>query len=304
MALVVVLSLVSRSRASELPESVIPAGMGVNIHFTRGHEADLDLIKAAGFKFIRMDLGWGGVERQKGQYDWSATDELMAHLDQRQIRALWILDYSNELYELRVSSLDPITHKPTHVAPSPQHPESVAAFAQWAAAAAARYQGRHVVWEIWNEPNISFWQPKPDVQQYTVLARATVKAMRAADPQATIIAPGTSEFPWEFLEQFLGSGLLADLDGVSVHPYRQGNPETATADFRRLCGLIAKLAPEGKKNLPIISSEWGYSTQTKGLPLDRQGSFLVRQHLSVPIRKWGKSAGLKMGFSSAGFSSE
>jgi hypothetical protein len=26
----------------------------VNIHFTRGHERDLDLIAAAGFKFIRI----------------------------------------------------------------------------------------------------------------------------------------------------------------------------------------------------------------------------------------------------------
>jgi hypothetical protein len=31
---------------------------GVNIHFTKGHEKDLDMIAAAGFKFIRMDLVW------------------------------------------------------------------------------------------------------------------------------------------------------------------------------------------------------------------------------------------------------
>ena len=58
-----------------LPEPVLPQGVGVNIHFTRGHEKDLDLIAAAGFKFIRMDLGWSGIERERGTYDWSAYDE-------------------------------------------------------------------------------------------------------------------------------------------------------------------------------------------------------------------------------------
>jgi hypothetical protein len=43
-----------------------------------------------------------------------------------------------------------------------------------------------------NEPNISFWKPKPDVQQYSTLALATAKAVREADPNATIIGPATS----------------------------------------------------------------------------------------------------------------
>jgi len=33
--------------AAELPSPVIPAGVGVTMHFTRGHEKDLDLIAAA-----------------------------------------------------------------------------------------------------------------------------------------------------------------------------------------------------------------------------------------------------------------
>jgi hypothetical protein len=58
--------------ATEVPEPVIPGGVGVNIHFTTAHEEDLDLIAAGGFKFIRMDFSWGGTERKKGEYDWSA----------------------------------------------------------------------------------------------------------------------------------------------------------------------------------------------------------------------------------------
>ncbi len=177
------------AQAADLPDLVLPQGVGVNIHFTRGHERDLDLIAAAGFKFIRMDFGWGGTERKRGEYNWAEYEELTANLEKRGLRAIYILDYSNPLYEETVVSKNPINGKEHKDVASPQHPESVAAFARWAAAAAKHFSGRRIIWEIWNEPNISFWKPKPDVQQYTALALATAKAVREADPNATIIGP-------------------------------------------------------------------------------------------------------------------
>jgi hypothetical protein len=170
----------------------------------------------------------------------------------------------------------------------------VEAFARWAAAAAARFRGRHVIWEIWNEPNISFWKPKPDVKQYAALALATCQAIRAADPKATIIAPATSEVPLKFLEELFAAGLLEHLDAVSVHPYRSYSraPETAAEDYRKLRGLIERYASTpAKKRMPIISGEWGYSSHAKGVSLDTQAAFLVRQQLAnllaeVPISIW------------------
>src|SRR5205807_6412065 len=185
--------------------------------------------------------------------------QLLGHLDERGIRALFILDYSNPLYEQTVASTNPISHVLNKTTASPQHPESVAAFARWAAAAAKHFHGRHVIWEIWNEPNIQFWSPKPDAQQYTTLALATCKGIRVAEPQATIVGPASSGFPWEFLETFLKSGVLHYLDAVSVHPYRdrRKEPETAAADYERLRKLIEKHAPPAKQKMPILSGEWG-----------------------------------------------
>jgi hypothetical protein len=279
--------------AAELPVPVLPAGVGVNIHFTKGREADLDLIAAAGFKFIRMDFGWQGIERKKGEYDWSAYDELTANLEKRGLRAIYILDYSNPLYEKTITLTDKRTKTERKDLASPQCPESVAAFARWAGAAAARFRGRHIIWEIWNEPNISFWKPKPDVAQYITLALATCRAVRAADPQATIVAPASSGFPWEFFEAMFASGLLKHLDAVSVHPYRAYSqpPESAAGDYLRLRGLIARYAPAAKRNLPVLSGEWGYATHDKGVPLDTQAAFIARQQLAnllrgVPLSIW------------------
>ncbi len=266
---------------------------GVNIHFTAGHEKDLDMIAAAGFKYIRMDFIWEKTETTKGVYDWSEYDELTSGLKKRGLSALYILDYSNSLYEDTVIFKDPITGEQHKGIASPRNPESVAAFSRWAGAAASHFRGNHIIWEIWNEPNISFWRPAPDVTQYSRLAIAACKALKAADPDAVVIAPGTSQVPLPFIESVLSSGVLEYLDAVSVHPYRDysKSPETAIADYQKVRELIDRYTPDGKKSIPVISSEWGYASATKGVSVEKQASYLVRMQLAdllynIPVSIW------------------
>ncbi len=262
--------------AGALSEPILPDGVGVNIHFTTGHRQDLDMIATAGFKVVRMDLAWADVERKIGRFDWSAYDELTANLDARGIRSYYILDYSNPLYE------------PGGLAP--QHPDSVAAYARFAAAAARHFQSHQVILEIWNEPNGSFWNPHADVQQYTAMALAACKAICKVEPHATIVAPALSGLDWSFLESFFKAGALEYLDAVSVHPYRDGQPpETAAQDYERLRAMIIRYSPN--RAVPIISGEWGYSSYTHGVSLQTQANFITRQQLSnllngVPVSIW------------------
>jgi hypothetical protein len=286
------LSLPAQAGPGLLPDLILPQGVGVNIHFTTGHDTELDLIARGGFRWVRMDFGWAGTERRPGEYDWSAYEALTSALERRQLRAIYILDYSNPLYETTVVSKNPITGREQRATASPQHAESVAAFARWAAAAAAHFKGRPIVWEIWNEPNIFFWQPKPDVAQYCALALATCRAIRRADPEATIIGPATSEVPLPFLETFLASGVLPYLAGISVHPYRNyaKPPETADEDYVKLREFILRYAPAGR-HVPIISGEWGYASHVKGVTLETQAAFLARQQLAnllagIPLSIW------------------
>jgi len=280
---------------AQIPPAVIPEGVGVNIHFVTGHERDLDLIAQAGFKFVRMDFSWEATERGAGVFDWSEYDTLTAHLEQRGLRAIYILDYVNGLYEPMVDAHRAVGEpEPERHLASPRHPESVAAFARWSAAAARHFHGRHILWEIYNEPNGGFWRPKPDAAEYTTMALATAKAIRAAEPSSTIIAPAMSGFDWKYLEYFLRSGVLEFLDGVSVHPYRGPDrpPESAAADYKRLREMIDRYAPASKRGkIPILSGEWGYSSNTKGVSLKTQAAFAVRQQLSnllngIPLSIW------------------
>ena len=112
-------------------------------------------------------------------------------------------------------------------------------------------------------------------------------------PDAVIIGPTTSGVPIPFIESFVASGVLEYLDAVSVHPYRNysKSPETAIEDYNKLRTLIGRYAPAGKKGMPIISSEWGYSSATKGVSPEVQAANGVRMQLAnllngIPISIW------------------
>ncbi len=256
-----------------LPAPAIPGGVGVNIHFTDAQPGEMDMLASTGFRWVRMDFAWAATERERGQYDFAAYDRLMQALDAHGIRALFILDYGNALYE------------PENAVATDAGRQ---AFARWAAAAAAHFKGRGILWEIWNEPNIDvFWKPRPDVRQYAALALAAAQAIRAAAPGEAIIGPAASEMDFRFLEECFKAGLLNWWDAVSVHPYRRSDPESAADDYVRLRRLIARYAPKDK-TVPILSSEWGYSSAWKGLDQDKM---LPREWLTnlaggIPLSIW------------------
>jgi beta-xylosidase len=249
-----------------IPAGAIPAGLGVNIHFTHAKPDQLKLLADTGISWIRMDFQWAGIERKIGVYDFSAYDGLMKDLDSCHIHPLFILDYGNPIYGKD----------------SPSSDEARSAFAKWAAASVTHFANRGVVWEMWNEPNIGFWKPKPDVEAYAKLSLATGKAIHAAEPDATFIGPGTSTVDVRFCQACFKAGCLNDWSAVSVHPYRQGGPELAAADYKKLSDAIAKYAP-ANKTIPIISSEWGYSVTWKHFTPELQGDYLARQWL---VNQW------------------
>ena len=254
---------------------VIPDGLGVNIHFTDPKAGEMKMIADAGMRIIRMDFAWNGTEREKGKYDFTAYDRLIAALEPHGIRSLFILDYSNKNYDNGLS---------------PCSAEGRRAFAQWAAAAVQRFKGRKILWEMYNEPNIFFWKPKPDVRAYTLLALEVGKAIRAVAPDEAYIGPATSEIDFAFLEECFKAGLLEYWSAVSVHPYRQQAPETVTPEYARLRRMIDQYAPKGKV-IAIHSGEWGYSAAWGKYDETTQGKMLPRQWMvnlanDVPVSIW------------------
>ncbi|HOX40116.1 MAG TPA: cellulase family glycosylhydrolase [Candidatus Brocadiia bacterium] len=264
---------VQKIRHPALANMPVPGGLGVNIHFYKGNDRDLRMLAASGIGIVRMDWSWGGMEHEPGKYDFSERDALVADMEKVGARILFIIDYGNKLYD---------------EGQSPRSDECRKAYANMCRAMAARYKGKAIIWELWNEPNIGFWTPKPDVEDYMKWVKAVVPAIREGDPGACIIGPASSCFPWDFFDGCISRGYLDLIDGFSVHPYRGHPPETTLADYERLRRLIDRSAPAGK-DIPIISGEWGYNCTD--IAPDLQGKYLPRQWLTnlsagIPISIW------------------
>lgn len=295
-------------------------GLGVNIHFTDPKPGELEMIAAAGFKWVRMDLTWAATECQRGEYDFSAYDRLVAALERNKLHAVFILDYGNPLYA-EPGDKHPFTSR----AGTPEFRE---AFAKWAVAAVSRYAGKGYLWELWNEPNhAGFWKPKPNAADYIALAKTACEALRvetnrrgteaqrqeqsdsSSAPQRlsgsntfgeAIIGPATSTIDLPFLEECFKAGLLEHWAAVSVHPYRQTAPETVEEEYRSLRLLIRKYLPKGREHgdIPILSGEWGYSTaypafkgKTAAEAEEMQAKWLARMFLTniandIPLSIW------------------
>ncbi|HEX2950742.1 MAG TPA: cellulase family glycosylhydrolase, partial [Armatimonadota bacterium] len=266
--------------AGTLPPLVVPQGLGLNINFVSNSGHDLDIIRDNGARAVRMDFFWRGIEKEKGVYTFTGYDQMTDALLARGIRPLYILDYGNPLYAQDGSV---------------RTEECRQAFARFAAAAALHFKGKPILWELWNEPNITTWKPAPSAAEYTELAKTTIPAMRKADPQVTVMAGATSLVDLPFLEECFRHGLLPLVDAISVHPYRLFPPETLENDITRLRALIARYSPQ-HPDIPIISSEWGYSTvkiSYDDVDMVRQGQYFPRVYLMslslrIPVSVWFK----------------
>ena len=121
-------------RGSELFDRnrIVPEGMGVNIHFF-DHESGMDALKSLDMRWLRMDITWDRVEREKGVYDFSQVDKLMNDAKARGLRVLAIIDYANKLYEPEQKVISEAGRR---------------AYSAYAAALVRRYAGHDVIWEI------------------------------------------------------------------------------------------------------------------------------------------------------------
>ncbi|MBN1248503.1 MAG: cellulase family glycosylhydrolase [Anaerolineae bacterium] len=246
-----------------LPERVVPEPFGVEIHFTRASQNELDYLAAGGFRWIRMDMFWHTIETDLGRYTFAAYDSLVEEMNRRGIRIVFILDYGNPLYD--------------HGYP-PTSPGGQAAFASFAAIAAKRYRDKGIVWEIWNEPNVDhFWVPEANAQAYGELALRTIAAIRSADPTALVVAPATSGYDYPFWHALGKMGLFTKVDAVTVHSYGVRTPEELTGPLLKLRALVNGYSPGWK--VPVLSGEWGFYSTEGGYTEGQQGQLLARQWL-------------------------
>jgi hypothetical protein len=177
---------------------------------------DLDTMAAVGARWVRIDINWAQVQAGgPSSYNWAPIDRVVQGANARGLKVLGIIAYT------------PGWARPSGT--SSKYGPDPATYAAFAAEAVEHYSAMGVhAYEVWNEPNIvGFWQPKPSPSAYTQLLRAAYPAIKAADPQATVLTGGTSPAvsdgtnvaPVAFVQGIYANGGRGYFDAVSHHPY-------------------------------------------------------------------------------------
>ena len=120
--------------------------------------------------------------------------------------------------------------------------------------------------EVWNEPNIDFWNGIPRKQSYFELYAHTAHDLKKVNPRLRVGGPATAAAAWvpDFLK-FTAENQVP-VDFVSTHGYADdtvenlfGTNEDIPMDDR-VCRAVAKVHGEIKSspmpNLPLLWTEW------------------------------------------------
>lgn len=245
-----------------------PFVKGVNVQLNGWGEPTqvANEIENLGAGWVRADLAWSSVMPSPGEYDWSSFDEVIKDAQANGLHVLPVLGY----------------------APSWTEPSNAAAYAEFVAAAVARYgpgtQANLKWFELWNEPYCSYaWSgqtPNPEAYARDVRAAAqaakqiapSAKLLIAADYQDSAQTGGSSPWQTTWIDDMFSAvpDLGEWIDGVAVHPYGD-DPSEPLAErggwkdakgqwaFQRIDTIREKFLQHGV-NVPFWITEEGWST--------------------------------------------
>ncbi len=120
--------------------------------------------------------------------------------------------------------------------------------------------------EVWNEPNIDFWNGVPRQKSYFELYDHTARAIKSVSPRLRVGGPATAAADWvdDFLKHAAKERVPVDF--VSTHGYADDtvenlfgtNEDIPTRD--RVCRAVAKVRTQIKASsspqLPLFWTEW------------------------------------------------
>ena len=268
-------------------------------------DQQLKLIADAGGRVARVDVGWSSFEEQgKGQYNrWylDRLDTLVATAESRGVELLltvtdspcWASSAPDTLKQgCKGSWWDRDVQR--------YPPLNARDYADALAFLVRRYGNRVGAWELWNEPNLSYYfRTEDQPAEYAKLVRAGYPAAKAADPSATVIVGALAEAPAAFVEELFQHGIGGHFDAFSVHPYSgDASPLSPQSDewiqtsFARGVPSVRQVLLRHGEDKPIWLTEFGWSTSTiRGAEAWRNGvdettQALYTEQALLKMREW------------------
>ncbi|GMO27253.1 MAG: hypothetical protein Ta2B_07910 [Termitinemataceae bacterium] len=275
LELIVVLSIFSCAASPYTKNSahaVPPDFFGITPY--DGHkliEKDYEVINDLGVVWMRRTFNWSRVERNQGEWDFSAFDDYVddAKKQGKKLIAILAYDPSWKLNENGKEFYVSSKTLPLYIA----YVEKIV----------ERYKGKVDAWEIWNEPNnffMGFW--KGNVKEFSNLTKAAALKVKEVDPAAKIVAGSFFRSPSGFVKKMFKAGAFENVDAISFHPYSV-SPAYTVKVFDKFEALLKK----HKWEKEIFVSEVGFPTSgwyPSAININKYPSYIVKTLCGLSLR--------------------
>jgi polysaccharide biosynthesis protein PslG len=239
------------------------ASVGVQFHGMWNMYTDaqrkvvLDKLTAAGVQSVRLDVSWAMLQPTgPNSYDaWGVgfVDKVINMAYARGIKPLVLLRLTPG-WANRGQSEDVL----------PDNPADYARVARWAA---ARWNGKVLGWEVWNEQNSPDFMAGADPVAYVRLLKAAYPAFKAGSPSAQVVFGGMQYNDTEWIRRAYAAGAKGSFDVMATHPYLgPSNLPPSTPDngtmwtLKHVKTVRDLMVARGDGAKPIWFTELGWST--------------------------------------------
>lgn len=258
-----------------------------NVQAERISDPELDTQMArmaqAGVESVRYGVSWLATEPERGRYDFTRVDRVVAAAARHGMGVLPIVQSTPQWASSGAQRYD-------YSLWAPRDPRLYADFMRvlirrygprgsfWAVSGSPKVPIR--AWMVWNEPAADFfWASRPWHTTYVRLLRPAYRAIKAADRGATVllgsVAGLTAGEPWEQVRKLYQAGAKGYFDAIAAHFFSSAPTARQTVDqtleLARL--LHAEVRRAGDRRRPIWFTELTWTAAQGKIPRSEMRGF-------------------------------
>jgi len=266
------------------------------------HPRLFPILHEAGVNMVRQFPEWAGIQPEKGQWDWSSADALIASARNNGIQiagvfaflAPWASSASNDSDHGARTRTFPI--------------KDIQYWRDYVRETAGRYRDDIKYWEVYNEFNTTTFSRNGTPADYAQMVRESDSEVKKVNPGAKI-GIGCADVDLSFLERVIRSGAGGHFDFIAVHPYSLIDAALSGREsvFLSLGANLRKLLKDTgqRSDIELWVTEIGTTTTGESASEANQAAALVKAYslcLAQGIKKvfWFEGRGPNYGQGSFG----
>ncbi|GAX05150.1 hypothetical protein IWT25_00453 [Secundilactobacillus pentosiphilus] len=239
-----------------------PKGSSQNREYIK---SQIDLAKKTNLNYVVLPVVFKSDYLNNGKFNYSEFDYAIKDAEKDRLKPIVVFSSDNPNDEKNYNS---------------NANKTLNKYRKLIKATIIRYHNRHVIWQMWNEPNGLFWfnqsQDGNDprlVKRWTSLGSTMFRWVRKYDPKSVFLGgalAGNYSDAHIAIKLALKNGLYKDSDAIANHPYLSkslpdnGAPENLfNVNSRKLLTSLSDNSNVKKKlmKIPLVTTEFGYSLQ-------------------------------------------